>query len=702
MIEVALFVLSNVAAALAAEVVADRVMGGREPWRKILAWACGYSILAVLLVLVLGLLGILSAVTITVAAILIYVGLLARYRRWGGRRTQGFTPQDKPGSGSLTSPLEWYVAVGLLVGSAGWIAIGSLFGGTEFTTDDLIYHAPIVAHWVQEGGLSFAPAGYSAYYPQNAELFAAWFVLPFRADAYASLAGLYWVALAGLAVAVHCRLLGCRMPIALTAAAMFFSSGIVLWAVRTFSAVDLIGPAAVLAAIAFAVPSNKLKDTERDRMTDACYAGLLGGIAVGSKVPFASAVFVLLVYFWYARSGPTVWSRLRVSGVLILAAALTGSYWYVRNILLTGNPIYPAALGPLAGPFGPLEQSRTTLLYWLLNDWHNFETWSRVVRYLKWGYGLGVLSALGFIVAIYRSVRRRAEPRPFGLLLSIAAVSVLLFPAMPFSGTWDGPNQPLVEMPRYVILPFAIGLVLGAAFIAPSRFLFVFYALAVLACFENWWRVSSPSSSVLGHGALIAVGAVGAWAVYHKHDRRWLGYGARLGVPGVLLSFLAVLGVHADRKQASTDHNIHSYMKGVNHTAGASWKALGRVPGDAVVAAFGPDMWMYYPLFGRRYELRPHPGTINGDTYMHLHARPPEQRRWWWHERVKWEPNRFVEHLRSHGVQYILISKGNERSWPEQYDVLRALTTARAVYQDDHTTLWAIEKSDAQSARSLP
>lgn len=691
MIGVLVFIVSNIALVLAAGALAEHLSATREPWRKLLAWVCAYGVLAIAINLVLGLLGMLWAVAIALTALALYAGC-----RWGIRSRHVAIASGVPGAHGGWEP---YAAAGLLSASAGWIGFRALFAGTEFSTDDLIYHAPIVAHWIQDRALSFAPAGYSAYYPQNAELFAIWFVVPFGADGYASLAGLYWAALGALAVAILCRLLGCRLSTALIVGAMFLGSSVVDWSARTFSAVDLIGPGAILAATAFAVPPLA-SDTHRHRMIDAALAGLMAGVAVGSKVPFASAAFILFVYFGCARSGPGGLARLQVLSAFLIAALLTGSYWYWRNLALTANPIYPASLGPLTGPFGPMEQQRTTLIYWLLNDWRNVEMWAVVVRYLKWGYGLGLLSAAGFIAALVHWIRYRTTAQPFGLLLSIGLVSILTYPFMPFSGTWDGPLQPLVALPRYVILPFAIGLVLCAMLTAQSWRRTAFIGAATLALIENWVRGASPGLSLFAHGVLALAGVACLWVAYHPRTRAALvRYDGRRVILSTLLSVLLALGLYSDRKQTLTDQNIYAYGKGANKQAGEAWQTLSQVPPNSIVAAFGPDMWMYYPLFGRRYELRPHPATINGDAYAHLHARPPTERVWWWHERVQWQPDRFIETLRSHGVQYVLIAKGGALAWPEQHHMLRAQSQAQMVYATEGVQLWTVKREDTHAAR---
>jgi len=80
---------------------------------------------------------------------------------------------------------------------------------------------------------------------------------------------------------------------------------------------------------------------------DAAYAGLLAGLAVGTKVSMAPAAVILALWFLFPRQG----SNLRLPGraalvvVFTIGAALTGLFWYARNVVWTGNPLSPGARG---------------------------------------------------------------------------------------------------------------------------------------------------------------------------------------------------------------------------------------------------------------------------------------------------------------------------------------------------------------------
>ena len=72
---------------------------------------------------------------------------------------------------------------------------------------------------------------------------------------------------------------------------------------------------------------------------------LLSGLAIGIKVSaLPTAVIVFALTAWRAGApGSRGRAAVRVALVFAVAWTVTGGYWYVRNTIHTGNPLYPAA-----------------------------------------------------------------------------------------------------------------------------------------------------------------------------------------------------------------------------------------------------------------------------------------------------------------------------------------------------------------------
>ena len=171
---------------------------------------------------------------------------------------------------------------------------------TPFVTDDFIYHAPATAHWIQAGRLTLAPQGYHAYFPLLSELFTTWFVLPFHADAFASLTSVVWMLLAAAAIgAIAARLRGSREA-GLLAAMCLLVAPAILHGSESFGAIDVAVTALVLASLLFAMP----RPGTAPRAADLALSGVAMGLALGCRVTVAPAAVVLAIFAWTAsRAG---------------------------------------------------------------------------------------------------------------------------------------------------------------------------------------------------------------------------------------------------------------------------------------------------------------------------------------------------------------------------------------------------------------
>ncbi len=699
MTEQVLFFSASVAVVVAAAASTNLLMPNREPWKRLLAAFSAVSVLVVSLLLLLGTVGSLSAPSAVIAMIILAVVLTVASRIVNTRSAPVPAEHFK-----LKTPAprgaSWYITAGILGGLWGAFTVVGVFGGTQFISDDLIYHATAVAEWVQNGRLSFAPQTYQAYYPKNAEVFSLWFVLLVHGDGLASLAGWYWVTLGVLAIMTLCRIAGGTAATAILAAALFVAAGPVTYQGWKFSAVDVAGPAAMLASLALALPSGSVK--LKERLVDALYSGLILGLAIGTKVSFAPAGLILAAVF-ASRYGTQGNRKMRVAIVAVFSASavMTGGYWYLQNMILTGNPIYPAEFGPFAGPFGRADQYKTTMLRALVEAGGNLEHWKIIARhYLGWGFGLGLLALAGYGMALCSWCRQRISGASelngrLKIILVLGITLLVLHPLMPFSGAIDRPDVTLIPQPRFLIGPFAIGLILFASIAETSTVLKkILIPIAVLAIVQKWIRPFPDNSWMIVLRCTLGVGVGVALYLIARLNliaRLTAQIRIRYIAAGGVLTAVAVIAAYAPYKQALTDNNIHTYAhRRGNPFAGSAWKLLGMVPDGARVAAFGPRMWMYYPLFGRRFQLVPCPGNKNAAAYVHYHQRPPGTV-WWWHtEGTKFNPETFRVNLINRGVQYVLTTKGQAPEWPIQHHALAKWGAAELIHEDVRSALWRI------------
>jgi len=696
-----LFVLSNLFAATISFLVADMTMRGREPWRQALASIVGFPVVVLAIILFLGTVGHLSAGTAVLLAGVVAVGMIGVH--WGffnpnvGDSTIG--PAKHEGDASEEESLIWPISVALLGAFGGfWIARAYL-SGTYFIDDDLSYHGSVAAHWLVDGGISLAPSNYHAYFPFNAEVLSLWFMLPISSDALASLSGLYWGLLTATAGFTLILAQGHSRTTAALSGALLLMSPVLLRAGKSFSAVDLAGPALILAAVVFAVPSPGNKAI-RSKFGDSVYCGLLSGFAVGCKVSFAPVAIILFLWHTFGlRKNYQFGTRVLSATIYAVAAAATGTYWYVRNWLLTGNPLFPAEFGLFDGPFGVEDQARTKLVSWIAAYWTDLSFWVNLSKsHIDWPFGLFLLAAVGYGFALLSVLRHRRSTDPTGfavtwLLVVIGLTLLFLYPFMPFSGTYNAPNAPLLISLRYLIASFSIGIILFGSQVArghPHRSFWL--CLAILAVVNSGWK-AVPSTFVI-----MVAGATVLW-LWEKVLAVFSFKRSRLAFQlAILPAALVVMAILTPYKQQLTDANIHNYGS-IEHPIGRVWQAIENIPDGSSVAFFGPKTYQYYPIFGRKFQQIPHP--VNGKGLpvrpVHENFRQKPSRRWWGPtgKTGKVDLSELVDNLIAGGVDYVLVTHRRGHEWPPQREALANSEYVQLIYDDGYSVIWRIHKMDA-------
>jgi hypothetical protein len=237
--------------------------------------------------------------------------------------------------------------------------------GTGMTGfDSTWYHGPFAAGFFQSGNtweLHFiAPQFLAWFYPANAEIFHAAGMLAFGRDLLSPLLNLGWFA--GCLVACWCIGRPYRVApwsLALGAVALSLPA---LSDQAGEARNDIVGIFFLLAAVAVALNawagrengqegrggSGRGGDGYSAELGPLLVAGLAAGLAAGTKLNFLlpAAVFV----FGLAMVAPAG-KRWRVFAAVGLAALAGGGYWYLRNLVHTGNPLpWFDSLGPISLP----------------------------------------------------------------------------------------------------------------------------------------------------------------------------------------------------------------------------------------------------------------------------------------------------------------------------------------------------------------
>jgi hypothetical protein len=336
------------------------------------------------------------------------------------------------------------------------------------SVDGNAYHIPPIAYWAGRGYVHWT-AGYPIFdgllngYPKGVETLGFALVYPTRRSAVLHTLNLTFLPLGVLGVAAVGRRLGASRLLALAVGLLWIVVPVNVFQSMT-SYVDSAYGSAAIAVLAIMAAGRaevgRFIDGATRMPVELCVgAGAAGGLALGAK----STALLLTALAGLCWFGPPALrlvrhrgERRRRAGRLLAALALTGAvagsvggFWYARNWVVQGSPIYPVgvriagreifpgltvedAIGvsyntpPVMRTMSPIGR---IALAWT----QHFHEWPEIV----FGYdsregGLGYLWLLGGLPAVVAAaLSRRRESRE--VLLPLIAVGALAFLGTPMS-----------------------------------------------------------------------------------------------------------------------------------------------------------------------------------------------------------------------------------------------------------------------------
>ncbi|HWW67592.1 MAG TPA: hypothetical protein VNY83_06365 [Solirubrobacterales bacterium] len=407
------------------------------------------------------------------------------------------TPDDRTRGPSVDVPtlIALAIAVAAVVHFAAGVRLRLSTGMTGF--DSTWYHGPFAVGFFQSGdtwSLHFiAPQFLAWFYPANSEIFHAIGMLAFGRDILSPLLNLGWFV--GCLFAVWCIGRPFKVaPVSLTLGAIALS--VPALADQAGEARnDIVGLFFLLAAVAVAVNAWEAR-SDRVLPTGALIVvGLAVGLAAGTKLNFLLPAAALVVGLVAIAPKGGRWRALAASGLPALAG---GGYWYLRNLVHTGNPLpWVHRLGPfsLPAPGQGLGGRETHSVFGYLTDSSIWSGW--FLPGLHHGLGLlwpllGALALFGLLLCLGRG----ASPllRVVGLTGLAVVAAWLLAPT-----SASGP----AGMPR--------GFESGLRYLAPALIL----GLALLPVtpplrnrLQSWvggGQSKTPRASDVSHGPAIGL-----------------------------------------------------------------------------------------------------------------------------------------------------------------------------------------------------
>lgn len=492
---------AGVAAVIAIAVVARRSLVGG--WSGPVAWiATGVLACCAALIpaLALGTFGLLRGWTWLLAV----VALAAASWRWRERVPRaGADPLlVENGTSAALNAAGMAVAAAVFGAFVAGVALKLGTGMTGF--DTTWYHGPFAAGFAQSGDTftlhQLAPQFLSWFYPQNSELVHGLAALSFGNDFLSPLINLVW--LGGCLTAAWCigRPYGAA-PLSLAGVALVLGS-MAMSDQAGEARNDIVGTFFVLAGLAVLI--NAVAGGRRITLGPAVIVALAAGLAAGTKVNFIPAAVALLAgAVWLAPSA----ARRRTALAGLAAALLGGGYWYLRNVIHSGNPLpWIDHLGPLSLP-GPAQEvgGRDAGSVWgYLGDPTVIADW--FLPGLREGFGPGwILLILLVLAAFALCLGSRSGPaRRTGAVVGLALVLAWLVAPTSASGP-EGAPAGFVSGLRYLAPALAVGMALVGSGFGPRGPGARWLAMGILLLLTPF-TVATGDGWVFRHW-LIAIGA---------------------------------------------------------------------------------------------------------------------------------------------------------------------------------------------------
>jgi len=458
-------------------------------------------------------------------------------------------------------------------------------------SDSLTYHAPAAVQWLQTGWLGlyevwfYNPA--NTYSPLAGSVFMAWLMAPMGNDVLAKFVQAPALLFLFVAVLQLCRAIGINnktaavIGLATVLSRPFFSQAIV--------AKDDLFIAVFCIAALTGLSGRLLRDP-------------LGPWRVGIALAlfFATkytALFSVPILFLAADAPLRAGWRWRHWSIAIACITLLAGPWFIRNIIITGNPLYPTQVSLfgvtiLPGMFTMLRSDRLGMSGIWPNLTQGYFALPPIAGAPLVAYALlaGWLAAAGLF---FRQVVR--EPIIRAILVGSFA-SILLYAL----------KSPYGEMrfiyPSLALLHAACALAVqplgkwGALVVLPLTLASIGTATAIEA---HLW-------SFVATGGIVCAAALAAWGAVHALARTSvdLAYRAAAGA-GLALILLVALLVYV---------NWPAYIAGCRDLAPTSWASgydlkgetwgyiWEHVPTDATIAY--ANTYFTYPLYGFEHRRR--------------------------------------------------------------------------------------------------
>lgn len=232
---------------------------------------------------------------------------------------------------------DWLTVVVWGSVASSWVCHAVIYGVCRFPQewDTLMYHLPFVDHWLQKRNLH-TPSCHLWSNPANNELVTLWVVGPFTGDFLYNLANLP----ATVLLACGALEIGLRSGLSIVfrhLAALVIVTQHITQAQLQGAGNDIAAAGLFLCSLGYA-----LRYIARSCQTDLVMCVVALGLLAGTKyyaLGYALITILIIAYLVTLKFG---WRNTVKTSVYGMAGlSVFGGYWYLRNLLATGSPLYP-------------------------------------------------------------------------------------------------------------------------------------------------------------------------------------------------------------------------------------------------------------------------------------------------------------------------------------------------------------------------
>jgi hypothetical protein len=381
----------------------------------------------------LGLFSLLDGVVLVAACLIVGGGALrlepmliragARVAHWGKAEEQDLR------AALPTGRIELAVGVALaLIVAAQWagptlLALDrGIYGG-----DSLWYHLPLAAHIAGThsvtGLLYTDPLYLNWFYPQVSELVHAGGLLLFGNDFLSPLINMAWLGLALFAGWCIGRPYGTG-AVGVAAVASVMAANLLFSRQPGNANNDVVAIALFLSSVALLLNARWSRASEGPPFGVLLVAGLAAGLALGTKLTVVPPVLALTVgVVFIAGKG----FRLKAAGTWIGAMLVGGGYWYVRNLIVSGNPFPWQDIGPIHHAEALQGRHPYAIVHYATDTgvWGRYFTPALHERLGELWPAYLALAVIAVLLVLWRGGR---VERMLALVALVAAVAYLLTP----------------------------------------------------------------------------------------------------------------------------------------------------------------------------------------------------------------------------------------------------------------------------------